>query len=308
MDDVAAALMKDLVDEGKCLFADGEHRPPVRFNVARPKDANGVERDQTPDQAKNMRHAATLGLTTLPFVFAHEGTAVIVGGAPSIKDHIEEIRTFSKKPNTVIFALNWTHNWLLQNGIKPTGTVFFEIDAEPDDILDTADPDTTYFVCSHCHPKTFDQLLAKVSKKNVILWHMIPDNKLGADAFKECFANQPMIGGGISTFLRTHALATCLGYRDFDLFGVDSSFPAGNASTHVEGYPTIVKPDEDGLDIWAKDDKTGDVKGFKTVGYLAMQAEEFKQYCIRNHKLFRMRVHGDGLLPFIHQHMWPDQY
>jgi hypothetical protein len=158
------------------------------------------------------------------------------------------------------------------------------------------------------HPKTFDQLLAKVPKHNVFIWHMTPDNELGAETFKELFPNQPMIGGGIATFLRSISLACCLGYRDYDLFGVDSSYPDDSASTHVEGYPAITKPDVDGIDIWCRDEKTGDVRRFRTVGYLAMQAEEFKQYCRKNHHLFRMKVHGDGLLPFIHRHMWPGQY
>ena len=301
-------LLQKLVDDGKTIFADGEHKPQICFSVSHPKDENGVERDQTPDMARNMRYAATLGLQQIPFTPEHAGTAIICGGGPSIKGQLDKIKELATNPDSSIFALNWTHNWLIQNGVKPTAMVFFEIDAEPDDILGSANPETIYFVCSHCHPKTFDQLLARVPKKNIFLWHMIPDNELGFEAYKELYANQPMIGGGIATFLRSISLATCLGYRNFELFGVDSSYPDDNASTHVEGYPTICKPEEDGFDVWAKDAETGDVRRFRTVSYLAFQAEEFKQFCNRNHHLFRMRVHGDGLLPFIHKHMWPTQY
>src|SRR5262245_26850717 len=115
MDEVAAAkleankqdIMDDLIASDKCLFADGEYRPPVRFNVRRPKDENGVERDQTPDQAANMRDAAKRGLVQLPFTNPHGGTAIIVGGAPSIKDQLELITELSQKPDHAVFALNW---------------------------------------------------------------------------------------------------------------------------------------------------------------------------------------------------------
>lgn len=291
----------------QCLWIDGKSYPPLKCIVSKPKK-DGIEWDQTEDAGRNMRYAQTLLLTKLPIIPPHDGRAVIVGGAPSIKARLEEIRELSKDPNNAIFAVNWTHNWLLQNGIVPKAMVFFEIDAEPDDILESVHSDVVYFVCSHCHQKTFDQLLARVPRHNVVLWHNIPDCGPTKKAYEELFWMDPQIGGGICTFLRSVATAMALGYRDFECFGVDQSYPDDSVSTHIEGYPTIVTPERDGVDVWVKDDATGDVKKFKSAGYLIFQVEEFKQFCKLNHHLFTMRVNGDGMLPWVHKHMWPCQY
>src|SRR6266700_1833668 len=125
MDEAAAAklesqkqaLMDELISTDKCLFADGEYRPPVRFNVTRPKDVEGNLRDQTPDAARHMRYAASLGLQQLPYSHPHGGTAIICGGGPSIKDNLDKIKELAKNPDAAIFALNWTHNWLIKNGV-----------------------------------------------------------------------------------------------------------------------------------------------------------------------------------------------
>lgn len=302
-------LEKVTFDASECLFVDGKWNPPARVKVVRPKDDQGVERDQSEDAGNNIRHASTLGLVPLPLVPAHAGSAIICGGGPSIKSELETIRKLAANPDNAVFALNWTHNWLIENGIQPKGCVFFEIDAEPDSILGAADPSTIYFVCSHCHPKTFEQLLAKVPHHNVILWHRPPDCLPMVKAMEEAFPGDNVyIGGGVSTFLNTVSLSMALGYYSFDVFGVDSSFPDDAESTHVEGYPSIVKPDADGIVIYAKDQVTNQVKRFKTVGYLLHQVEEFKAYCARNHQNFSMRVHGEGLLPFVHRSMYSGQY
>lgn len=131
---------------------------PICINVVKPTDTStGELRDQTFDAAANMRYSYSLGLPVLNRrQLPRFGRCVIVGGAPSIKNHLEEIRELSKDPHNAIFCLNWTHTWLIQNGIIPDGCVFFEIDAEPNSILDNAHKGITYFICSHCHPKTFE--------------------------------------------------------------------------------------------------------------------------------------------------------
>lgn len=280
---------------------------PIRFHTMKPADAEGNPRDQTLDAVKHMRYAATLdiphmGKRNLP----RRGRAVIVGGAPSIKKYLEDIRALAADPKNEIFALNWTHTWLIENGITPNNTVFFEIDAEPETVLKKAHKDCTYFICCHCHPKTFDDL--KGFKR--VLWHTMPNSKIEEEAALELWPdNEWRVGGGISTFTRTITVALYQGFRDFDLFGCDSSYPE-KGSSHVEGYETVMKDKDDGLDMYAKDDQSGEIRKFRTLGYLALQVEEFKLYCQHNHHVFTCQVHGDkdSLLKFVHQRMFPDQY
>lgn len=277
---------------------------PIRFHMKKPDGLDGQERDQTSDAADHMRYAATLNLVGLQQRDRPRlGRAVIIGGAPSIKKHLEEIRALAVDPNNHIFALNWTHTWLINNGVIPDGCVFFEIDAEPDSILEAAHQDVTYYICSHCHQKSFDMLTGKKR----VLWHSPPNSEHEKVAREELFADTITVGGGVSTFTRTMTIALMLGYRDLDLFGCDSSFP-DEGSTHVDGYQTALDNKTDGMFVYARHIQSNVVRRFKTAGYLALQAEEFKVYCQANHQYFSLRVHGDSLLRFVHQNSYPDQY
>jgi hypothetical protein len=279
---------------------------PIKFNVIKPVDqATGVTRDQTGDAAKNMRYAESLGLPRLlKSTYPRAGKAIIVGGAPSVKEHLETIRALAADPDNAVFSLNWTHTWLIQQGIIPHGTVFFEIDAEPDSILKNAHKSVTYYICSHCHSRSFDEL--KDYKR--VLWHSPPNSEGEGEVFTELFAGDIMVGGGINSFTRTVSIALILGFRALELFGCDGSFPDDSLSTHVEGYETANDVKTDSLIVYAKDNETGEVRPFKTVGYLALQTEEFKEYCRLNHQFYACRVYGDGLLRYVHAKAYPDQY
>jgi Protein of unknown function DUF115 len=288
-------------------FDDGEGsavKLPLAIKIIKPTKEDGTVWDQTNDAADHMRYAHSLNLPQLVQAqLPKRGSVIIVGGAPSIKDHLDQIRELSKNPRNFIFAINWTHTWLIQNGIVPNATVFFEIDTEPESVLKNAHKDVTYYICSHCDPRTFDQL--KGFKR--ILWHSYPNSRAEEIVREELFANSSMCGGGIGTFTRTLTVAMFLGYRDFEIFGCDSSFP-DHEKTHVEGYETVMDSKVDGIWIYAKNDSTGEVKRFRTIGPLALQHEEFKEYCRVNHAYFTMRVHGNGLLPWSHRQTYPSMY
>ena len=76
----------------------------------------------------------------------------------------------------------------------------------------------------------------------------------------------------------------------------------------MKGYETPMSAKDDGFYVYAKDENTKEVRRFKTLGYLALQHEEFKEYCKVNHSMFSCRVHGDGLLAWSHRRMYPANY
>lgn len=278
---------------------------PIRFKLSKPADENGKQRDQTNDAADHMRYAASLKLPELVRrALPRAGRAIIVGGAPSITDHLEEIRALAADPDNMVFAINWSHAWLIKNGIVPTACVFFEIDAEPDSSLKGAHKDVTYYICSHCHPKTFDEL--KDFKR--VLWHTPPNSEIEKEVGDELFPGSNLVGGGVGTFTRTLTIALQLGYRNIELFGIDSSYPDDSPSTHVAGYETPHNVKTDSFYVHAKHTITGKMRRFRTMGPLALQVEEFKEYCRVNHQMFALRVHGDSLLHFVHENIYPDQY
>lgn len=279
---------------------------PIRFETTKPIDhTTGKTRDQTNDAARNMRYAATLGLPEVAMRQAPRmGRAIILGGAPSLKAHLDEVKALAADPDNELFAVNWTYAWLLENGIVPHNCVMFEIDPEPDSVLIKAHPDTTHYICSHCHQKTFDSL----ANFKRILWHSIPNSEPEVEVAEELFKDSAQCGGGIGTFTRTMTVALYLGFRQMELFGVDGSFPDDATSTHVDGYETTNDVKTDSFYVYARHEPSNTVRRFKSVGYLALQVAEFQEYCRVNHHAYALRVHGDGLLKFVHQNTYPDQY
>lgn len=277
---------------------------PINIQLVKPTKEDGSTWDQTQDAANHMRYAHSLNLPELEQkILPRRGSAIIVGGAPSVKNHLEELKTLSKDPSNYIFAINWTHTWLINNGIVPHGLVCFEIDVEPGTVLKTAHPDVTYYICSHCDQKTFDQLQG--FKR--VLWHSVPNSEAESKVKEELFANSPTVGGGVVTFTRTLIIALFLGYRNFEVFGCDSSYPE-DENTHVDGYETLMNDEKDGFYVYARNNTTNDVQRFRTIGQLTLQHEEFKEFCRVNHGFFTMRVHGDGLLSWSHRQMYPSMY
>lgn len=283
---------------------DNPVKMPIKFHMQKPDDGTGKQRDQTEDAARHMRYAKTLNLPELyQRDLPRRGSAVIVGGGPSAKVNLDKIKELSKDKRNTIFAVNWTHTWLINNGVIPDACVFFEIDAEPDSVLKAAHEDVTYYICSHCHEKTFDML----EGKKRVLWHSIPNSDGERLVREELFKDTVTVGGGVSTFTRTMTIALHLGHRDFDLFGCDGSYP-DTGQTHVDGYETVMNNDVDGFWAYAKNIKTGEMRRFRTMGYLALQVEEFKIYTQANHQHFTMHVHGDSLIRYAHEAMFPGQY
>ena len=67
---------------------------------------------------ENIHHALSLGLPEFqPSLCSHDGTFVIVGSGPTVKDHIEEIREeYQTRP---ICAVKGAYDFLVENDIIP---------------------------------------------------------------------------------------------------------------------------------------------------------------------------------------------
>lgn len=246
---------------------------------------------------EHMEYAASLGLPELMVERAHKGTCIFVGAAPSVSKHIEEIRRLSKIEGNTLFAVNDANNLLMDYGIIPHANVLFEVAQDIAELNRRHHPQITYYIHSMAHPTTFDAFM----DKKVVLFHTYSDVPIHAEKLAK-FKTQWMVGGGVSTTMsKTLPLAMFLGFRRFELFGVDSSF---EGESHFNGSP--YKERWGTIDIAA--DAGGERKLFKTLPYLARQADEFQRFCKKHHWMLNIKVHGEGLLPWIHKQAYPQMY
>ena len=220
----------------------------------------------------------------------HEGTAMIVGGGPSLNDELKNLRTH-KKRGGVIFAMNGTHDWLLERGIIPDFHVLLDARQENVQFVQKPRKDVTYLVAAQCHPDIFEALQGY----NVTVWAACFEDTEQEKTFCEKF-NKPicMVGGGATVGLKTLNLAYLWGFRKIRMYGMDSSY--SGAENHA--YRQELNDKESRMDIHAAG------RDFICAPWMAKQAQEFqRQYRQLIGLGCRIKVIGDGLIPWIYQQL-----
>jgi len=124
----------------------------------------------------------------------------VVGGGPSIADHIEELAAWDGD----VWAINGAFKWCSRQGID---AVFFTIDPLPATAQHAVGVGRA-IIATHCDPSLFDAL-----------------HGADVEAFKLGHA-------GATTATAAPLIAADMGYRSVSFFGCESSF--GN-ETHVYG-------------------------------------------------------------------------
>lgn len=239
-----------------------------------------LENTGSEEVLRNVRANSALDLDWLQITPPHECPVVIVGGGPSVSDHLWAIREFADA-GVPVFALNGASQFLRQNGIEPAAQVI--IDAKPE-TAQLVDPEAlNHILASQVDPATV------AGAEKPILVHLLTEGLLEAlpqdRAVKGQFA---MVGGGVSVGNCSLCLAYAMGYRTLHLFGFDSSHRGGES--HAYEQPM----NDDMLCVvteWA---------GERYVSSIAMkaQAEKFMWLLPQLEAAgCRVEVHGDGLLP-----------
>ena len=227
----------------------------------------------------NITAAVALDLPWLQLAEPHDGTAVIVGGGPSMKPLLPMIAAHQRSGHKV-FAVNGTIPSLSMAGVNPD--FFVLLDAKPSNV-DFVRPhkDTKYLIASQCNPVVF----AALEGYDVTIWHPsfpgiwpIIGDKPGA-----------VIGGGSSVGLLALSVAFCMGYRNIHVYGLDSSY-SKDGKAHAY--------DQDADD----DREFYHVNGveYPASKWMVRQAVEFQDVAVQlAAENTVIQVHGHGLLPAV---------
>ena len=189
---------------------------------------------------------------------AHDGHAVIVGGGPSLAEHLPSIQKRLEHGQT-IFALNGTAGFLNENGIIPNYQVLLDARPEMAGMLAAAHK---YLIASQCDPSVLDML-----DDDAILWHPAMEGLV--THLPEHNDPYVLIGGGTTVGLSAMCLAYAMGFRTMHLYGYDSS----HRETKGHAYSQTMN---DG-DIMCKVTLGG--KTFASSLAMARQAELFPEVC-----------------------------
>jgi uncharacterized Rossmann fold enzyme len=216
----------------------------------------------------------------LPWKSEHDGVAVIVGGGPSVADHLDDIRALVNA-GAEIFAINNASRYLREHGVKPDWQVTCDAKKETATLVDPWA--RAHLFASQVDPETLAAAPAPT------LWHLeIGDVEQYLPAERVKRGGYALIGGGASSGNSALCLAYCMGYRAIHVFGFDSSH-RGDASHAYDQPMNFGIPV---LDMeWAGET-------YRVSVAMKAQAEKFM---ITGQALQQLgcaiHVHGDGLLP-----------
>lgn len=234
--------------------------------------------------------------------FRDEGqTAVIVCGAPSMKDYVSEIRAHQKRGARII-TVNNAWRFLVANRITPDVHVMLDARPQNAEFVKDAPKSMRFVLASQCHPDVFDAL----EGYEVSIWHSgtgdnIAMQEVLADFWDEGPNQKPciLIPGGSTVGLRSLWLATYSGFRTIHVYGLDSSY-ADDGSHHAYAQP--LNDGETVLEVVRGE------KSYRCAPWMTRQASEFQETWndLRNYTdeagkraPVTVHVHGRGLIPDI---------
>lgn len=211
-----------------------------------------------------------------PALCSHDGTFVVVGSGPSLPDFVEEIRQ-ERAMGRPICSVKGSHDFLCENGIEPDLFLSVEPRARTEQ-LKHANDHTTYLIASRCDPEMFDHL----EGKKLLCWHSWSNNENWPE-----LKGKLLIGGGTTSGLRAVTFGYVQGFRNFVLYGMDSSLAPDKMTKRFTGEKA-----------GAVLDRIVGGRTFYCNGAMALQADEFQEY----YKVMpdiHIEAKGDGLIAAI---------
>lgn len=212
-----------------------------------------------------------------------KNSAVIVGGSPSLESQIWRIRGYQNS-GCAIFATNGAYKYLKESGIQPDGHVICDARSENVDFVPPPEDKTVLcFYASQTH-----RSVRKAAGDRLTTWHRF------SDVYKEVVGDHPskevFVGGGSTVGLLAISVGYILGFRNFLIFGMDSSY----AEDSHHAYRQSLNDDEYTVNAIVND------RQFKAAPWMVQQAEEFMRMADHMKAIgCRLTVYGEGLIPYL---------
>lgn len=229
-------------------------------------------------------------------VKGHSAPIAIVGGGPSLKNHLEELKQFR-----TIIACGSVHDYLISENIIPTYATICDPDPISLNYYKKLHTEVKYLVSSG-----FDHESTKHFKDHqLVLWHChSPDYDI-PEIEKLEGRTYHAISGGCTVGLRSINVAIMFGYTNLHLFGFDSCMSDEECHAYKiseEERVSFGKLWQVKLRDLIKDDGQGPGdKVYNCLGYQLAQADNFKNFFLSFGRIFTPTFHGEGLLPDLHK-------
>ncbi len=208
------------------------------------------------------------------------GPVAIVGGGPSLKHEIENLKAFSGP----IMGCGSVHDYLIEQGVPVDSHVICDPEAVVTRWLTKPRISVKYLVASQCNPALFERL----EGYDVRMWHATVIMAATGEALCD-FRGEPEIPGADFVVGRAWPIAAVMGHKDIHFFGFDCSFPSDCESQHAYDYDWIKEEP-----VYATCEHTGE--RFATVPGWMAQLNTFMKMLAMSAGQFTITIHGESLV------------
>ena len=236
------------------------------------------------ERADQMQQSVNTGLPFLKKSRTEQVSPIsVVGYGPSLLDTWKSI-------THPIIATSGAYDFLVSRDVIPDYYVAIDPQKHTVGLLRNPQLETSYLMASCLHPD-FWSLLEGYSVK---LWHLINGEDFTTiDWVKQHHPSgmDCLIGGGSTVAQRAMNVAAWMGYRRFNIFGMDCSFTANrHAGEHTGEAQSTIHVDIAG-------------RTFKTTPQLIQSAQEMQQFLLTVDA--EVIFHGDSLMSEIARTLQP---
>lgn len=210
-----------------------------------------------------------------------DGTFSVIGYGPSLRANLSYIRSDILAGHAVC-TTSGAHDYLLSHGIVPDYHADMDPRERKAEFLKNAHPDIHYLMASVCHPAMWKNL----EGRKVSIWHLSDGSEIEswiAEREPGSFVHPSAQCIGLNAIILGHTL----GYRDFNIYGVDCSYADG--SSHA-GYHNGTCGDDRRVMV-----KCGN-HAFQTRVEWIQYARNFVDHMVPRMEGCTFKVFGDGLM------------
>jgi hypothetical protein len=215
-------------------------------------------------------------------VQAHGRTAALVCYGPSLAGQYPVLAEMAKGAQVDVITVSAAHDFCIERGMVPDYHVESDPRAHKAKHMKRAHRGVHYYFASCVHPAYVAKVLR--GRGDLSLWHCY-EGKWSDVISTEYDPGWPMVMGGSNVGLRACMLFHALGYRKFEIFGMDCSF--GEAGEQHAGQHAGKAQSETTFTCNGKQFRSS----MLNIGY----ARQFLDM-VRFLTDVSWRVHGDGLL------------
>ena len=219
-------------------------------------------------------------------------TALLVCGGPSLEATADELREAQWRGGKIV-ATNGSYRWCIERNLKPSAFAMLDAREFNSRFIEEPVPGCKYLLASQCHPRTFDLC----QDRETVIWHCCTAGEpelalLNAYYFERCFP----VALGVTIGIRAIWLLRLLGFTSIEIFGLDSCWLEGRHHSYAQP-----ENDRDGRRvIWLRPEGRDDkAQRFECATWHVRQARDFMKLITDRGDMFRLNVHGNGLLAAI---------